>query len=267
MIKVIATDMDGTFLRDDKTFDEERFKRILSVLEKEAIKFVIASGNQYRQLRLNFPAYDGQFAYVAENGAHIISQGQTLFEHFIDRRTVLACLDFLQTNYPQSLHTVAGKESAYMLKYSDPELVSLLKHYLPKIELLENFAELPQDDAFFKLTSLVPEEETQPIMARISQEFASYGLTGTSSGFGCIDIIQKGIHKGKGLSQLLDYWGCKPEHLLTFGDGGNDIEMLELSGHPYVMANAPESLKSLGKEAPSNNEDGVLEIIENYLNS
>lgn len=90
MIKVIATDMDGTFLRDDKTFDEERFKRILSVLEKEAIKFVIASGNQYRQLRLNFPAYDGQFAYVAENGAHIISQGQTLFEHFIDRRTVLA---------------------------------------------------------------------------------------------------------------------------------------------------------------------------------
>ena len=74
MIKVIATDMDGTFLRDDKTFDEERFKRILSVLEKEAIEFVIASGNQYRQLRLNFPAYDGQFAYVAENGAHIISQ-------------------------------------------------------------------------------------------------------------------------------------------------------------------------------------------------
>lgn len=77
MIQAIATDMDGTFLRDDKTFDEARFKRILTALDKRKIKLIIASGNQYRQLRLNFPGYDHHFAYVAENGAHIVAGGQT----------------------------------------------------------------------------------------------------------------------------------------------------------------------------------------------
>lgn len=267
MIQAIATDMDGTFLRDDKTFDEARFKRILTALDKRKIKLIIASGNQYRQLRLNFPGYDHHFAYVAENGAHIVAGGQTVFENFIDFQTVLACLKFLQKIQPQALHTVAGKESAYMLRDSDSDLVNLLRHYLPEIQLLESFDQLPEDDSIFKLTSLVAEEETQAVREEISQQFANQGLTGTSSGFGCIDIIQKGMHKGKGLSRLLDYWGMKPENLMAFGDGGNDIEILGLVGHPYVMANAPLSMRDLGQLAPTNNEDGVLQVIENYLST
>ena len=47
MIKLIAVDMDGTFLRDDKSYDEEKFSGIYQKLEKKDIKFNIASGNQY----------------------------------------------------------------------------------------------------------------------------------------------------------------------------------------------------------------------------
>ena len=154
-----------------------------------------------------------------------------------------------------------------MLRDSDPDLVNLLRHYLPEIQLLESFDQLPEDDSIFKLTSLVAEEETQAVREEISQQFANQGLTGTSSGFGCIDIIQKGMPKGKELSRLLDYWGMKPENLMAFGDGGNDIEILGLAGHPYVMANAPLSMRDLGQLAPTNNEDGVLQVIENYLST
>ena len=46
MTKLIAVDMDGTFLRDDKSYDEEKFAKIYQELEKRNIIFTVASGNQ-----------------------------------------------------------------------------------------------------------------------------------------------------------------------------------------------------------------------------
>ena len=53
-IYVVASDMDGTFLRDDKTFDEPRFRSILQRMHAKGCKFVVASGNQYIQLKQSF---------------------------------------------------------------------------------------------------------------------------------------------------------------------------------------------------------------------
>lgn len=50
MTKLIAVDMDGTFLRDDKSYDKEKFAEIYQELEKRNIKFTVASGNQYYQI-------------------------------------------------------------------------------------------------------------------------------------------------------------------------------------------------------------------------
>ncbi|MFC3932523.1 Cof-type HAD-IIB family hydrolase [Streptococcus dentapri] len=264
MIKMIATDMDGTFLRDDKTYDYERFVKLLEELERRDIKFVIASGNQYRQLRLNFPEFDSRLTYVAENGSHIVDKSETIIEQFIERQTALDLIDYIQQSYPQALITLAGKVSSYMLKSADPEKVAILRQYLPKLTFLDSYSLLPADH-IFKITLLVKEEQTQEVMDKIAEIFAQDQLTGTSSGFGCIDVITTGMHKGWGLSYLLDYWKLTPENLMAFGDGGNDIEMLKLASASYVMDNAPAPIKNYGQPAPSNNEDGVLEVIENYL--
>lgn len=48
---IIAVDMDGTFLTDSKTFDTERFARILPRLQAQGIHFVVASGNTYAKLQ------------------------------------------------------------------------------------------------------------------------------------------------------------------------------------------------------------------------
>ncbi|EHI73528.1 haloacid dehalogenase-like hydrolase [Streptococcus criceti] len=265
MIKVIATDMDGTFLRDDKTFDRQRFARVLKKLEERDIKFVIASGNQHCQLRLNFPQYDQRLTYVSENGSHVVTENQTIWENFIERQTALDCLNFLQEKFPQALNMVICKDMAYLLTDADSKTIDVLKSYLlPKMQLVECFEQMPEDP-IFQLTVWVPEELTQQVVTEVSQTFADRNLTGTSSGPGSIDIIISGMHKGKGLSYLLDYWGLEAANLMCFGDGGNDIEMLKLAGQSYVMANAPENIRKLGQLAPSNNDDGVLQVIESYL--
>lgn len=53
---------------------------------------------------------------------------------------------------------------------------------------------------------------------------------------------------------------------MVFGDGGNDIEMLKLAKYSFAMANAPQEIKSIAHyEAPSNQENGVLQILSNYF--
>lgn len=77
MIKLIATDMDGTWLNDDKDYDREIFKREFKEMRKRDIKFVVASGNQYANLMTRFPDVIDQIYFVAENGA-LVAQGKQI---------------------------------------------------------------------------------------------------------------------------------------------------------------------------------------------
>ena len=105
-IKMVAVDVDGTFVRSDYTYDIPRFKRILShtILPLEVYfvsvvkvlfdtfsfkkkyqmndfgcHFVVASGNQYYQLRDLFPGYYDELSFVAENGAFVKDRKELVF--------------------------------------------------------------------------------------------------------------------------------------------------------------------------------------------
>lgn len=55
--KAIAVDMDGTFLDDQKNYDKELFAYLLTKMNEQGIHFIVASGNQYERLRLDFVEY------------------------------------------------------------------------------------------------------------------------------------------------------------------------------------------------------------------
>ncbi len=74
-IKLVAVDIDGTFVRPDYTYDIPRFRRILSRMQSSGCNFVVASGNQYYQLRDLFPGYCDELSFVAENGAFVKDRG------------------------------------------------------------------------------------------------------------------------------------------------------------------------------------------------
>ncbi|EPU02131.1 hydrolase [Streptococcus agalactiae BSU167] len=214
MIKLIATDMDGTFLRSDKTYDKARFSSLLTLMEKYDIKFVAASGNLYDQLLLNFLEYPNRIAYVAENGGRVIDQDGTL----------------LKETY-------------------------LSNHLLPL-----------DDDRYFQMTLWVNENLVSEMLLDISEHFKNHHIRLTSSGFGCIDVLPADVNKADGIAILLEKWGLKQDQVMVFGDGGNDVEMLRAANISYAMSNAPEEIKAIAKyQTVSNDQDGVLETIENFL--
>lgn len=74
------------------------------------------------------------------------------------------------------------------------------------------------------------------------------------------------MNKGRALEWLLNRWNLKPDQLIAFGDANNDLEMLALTKNSYAMASSSPTLIETAKyRAPSNNDSGVLEVLEKEL--
>ncbi|MGM0240743.1 Cof-type HAD-IIB family hydrolase [Enterococcus sp. AZ103] len=259
-IKLVAVDMDGTFARSDYTYDIPRFKAILARMKAVGCQFVVASGNQYYQLRSLFPDYYDELSFVAENGALVKDKKEVLFSGNIPKETILAVLELVK-KYPEIKNVMCGLNSAYCERGTvSQEFFQLTNIYYHKLKWVTDFAEV--NDQILKFAPTVPVEKTDYYCDLFRDELKG-SLTPTSSGHGSVDLIIPGCHKAAGLEKLVQRWDITPEQCVAFGDGGNDLEMLDYCGIGYAMDNAPANVKKVADQVcPSNDNDGVLVTLD-----
>lgn len=259
-IKMVAVDVDGTFVRSDYTYDVPRFKCILSVMKNAGCHFVVASGNQYYQLRDLFPGYYDELSFVAENGAFVKDRKELIFTADMPKETVDFVIDVCR-EYPEVQNVLCGVNSAYCQRENvSREFFDLTGIYYHRLQWVDDFKKVT--DQILKFAPTVPEEKTY-FYYDIFRERLKGKVEPTTSGHGSIDLIVPGCHKASGLKRLVERWGISPEQCAAFGDGGNDIEMLNYCGYSYAMENAPQNVKDAAKYiCPSNEEDGVLVTLE-----
>ena len=236
-IKLIAVDMDGTFLSDQKTYNRERFMAQYQQMKAQGIRFVVASGNQYYQ----------SVSYTHLTLPTICSA--TVVEHLLTRPEVeiIAC----------------GKNSAYTLKKYDDAMKTVAEMYYHRLEYVDNFDNL--EDIFFKF-GLNLSDELIPQVQKALHEAIGDIMVPVHTGNGSIDLIIPGVHKANGLRQLQKLWGIDDSEVVVFGDGGNDIEMLRQAGFSFAMENAGSAVVAAAKyRAGSNNREGVLDVIDKVL--
>lgn len=258
--KIAAVDIDGTFVRSDYTYDVPRFMKILARMKEAGCSFVVASGNQYYQLRDLFPGYDDELSFVAENGAFVKDRTEIVFAADIPKETVRFVADLCE-EYPEIQNVMCGLQSAYCQRGTvSRDFFELTKIYCHRLEWADDFREV--DDRILKFAATVPDEKTYYYYDMFRERLEGR-LEPTTSGHGAIDLILPGCHKASGLKRLAKRRGISLEQCAAFGDGGNDIEMLKYCGYSYAMANAPEEVKRAAKcVCPSNEEDGVLVTLE-----
>lgn len=262
MIKMIAVDMDGTFLDDNKTYNKARFLEQYQQLKKQNIKFVVASGNQYYQLISFFPEIRDEIAFVSENGANIVDCGKTLFCGELSNGHLEKVLEVL-AGLPYAHTVVCGPRSAYMLNSAPDSLVALMSKHYHRLELRENFSAL--NDTIFKFSLNLDDEKIPELMAHIGHALDGI-VTPVSSGFGFVDLIIPGVHKAHGLALLQRQWQIADSEVVALGDSGNDIEMVAHAGYGFAMANAQPAVKQVARyHTDSNNQEGALNVIERVL--
>lgn len=258
MIKLIATDMDGTFLRGDMTYDEVKFAGLHDKMDEEKIQFVVASGNQYYQLQSFFTKYSN-IIYLAENGAYIRTPEKELIVHRFESDQVKKILEQLGTVQNIKM-LVCGRKSAYALNTVDPDHVEHMRNYYHHLEVIDSYDQI--EDDILKFAIACPPELTDSIVNELAAKLHGLAVP-TSSGHGDIDIIQPGINKAAGLRELGVLLDTQLDEMVAFGDGGNDLEMIREVGVGVAMANAQANVKQVSDAQTGDNESqGVLSYLE-----
>lgn len=262
-IKLIAVDMDGTFLDSRKKFNKERFDALYKRMLEKDIRFVVASGNQYYQLRSFFPEIQDNIAFVAENGAFVVDCNKELSVGEMTQETIDKVLRIFKELDAYSKLVVCGKNSAYVDSSVSDYFYQNTKRFYHRLKRVDSFSEI--DDIIFKFASGFAEEEVPALLEHFTREIGDV-VSPVSTGQSSIDLIIPGMHKASGIQLLQKLWGISDEETAAFGDSGNDIEMLEHVAYSFAMANAADDVKKAAKFCTlSNNEEGVLAAIEQLL--
>ena len=269
-IKLIATDMDGTLLDPKGQVDLPRLEKILDQLEERNIRFVIATGNEIHRVRQLLGHLTDRVVLIVANGARIFENDQLIQYHTWDDQVVDKALKFFKGRECQDQFVVTSMNGGFVKKgtvfteldkFMTPEMIELLYKRM-------NFVDELQTDLFggvLKMSLVVGEERSDTVLQEINQLFNGH-VQAVSSGYGCIDILQEGIHKAWGLQELLKRWDIKSQEIMAFGDSENDVEMLELAGIAYAMENADDKAKAVATDlAPSNSQAGVYQVLEDWL--
>lgn len=261
-IKLIATDMDGTFLRSDGTYDKERFQSLYEQMKQQHIHFVVASGNPLRQLQASFPDNKEELIFVAENGGFIVDKGEEILSACIKRNDTTKIIHIL-TGLPDVLCWVCTKHQSYTVSSISNHFYEMFLPYFPGVKKINDFTMIQEPITKFAL--YVPNQNVDEVMVEF-QARLSEDVRVVDSGHYCVDIVPAHIHKGNALQEIMKRYAIHPEEILAFGDAGNDIEMLQLATYGYAMENAKDIIKDqVIHVAPSNDEDGVLQVMEQYL--
>ena len=269
-IKLTATDMDGTLLDPRGQLDLPRLEKILDQLDQRDIRFVIATGNEVHRMRQLLEHLASRVVLVVANGARIFENNRLIQAQTWDDAMVDKALFHFKGRECRDQFVVTGMKGGFVKKgtvFTDLEKF-MTPEMIEKFYQRMNFVEDLQADLFggvLKMSMVVGEERSSSVLQEINDLFNGR-VRAVSSGYGCIDILQAGIHKAWGLEELLKRWNLQSEQIMAFGDSENDVEMLELAGIAYAMENADDNVKAVATAlAPANSKAGVYQVLENWL--
>ncbi|PVZ85248.1 HAD family hydrolase [Serratia sp. S1B] len=265
-VKIIAVDMDGTFLNEDKKYNKARFLKQYQQLQQRGIHFVVASGNQLSTLKNYFPEIAPQLAFISENGAYVVDAEQEVsFAHFspnlVDHMRVA-----IAEHYASAL-ILCGKRGAYIDRAVPEQNLEKLNKYFKSLQQIPDLTQA--QDQICKVTLDTRQYDFSTLCDDLRQfEFIANGsVKMVSSGFGFIDLIVPNRHKAHGLQLLQQRWDISADQVLAIGDNYNDLEMVKQSGYGFAVANAVDELKQAANfvTEKNNQQEVVLDVIDQVL--
>ncbi len=259
MIKLIASDLDGTLLQNGAQKLNTEIFDLIRTLNGHGIIFAAASGRQYCNLQRLFAPVKDDIAYVAENGSLCIYKDRILSKGQIDRELGLNIIDAVH-NYPRCDCIVSGEKVCYTDSKNQRFIDHMLNVVGNDMEIVDDLAKDIREP-FLKI-AVCDFEGTQDI-DRYFKGLFSNEIKIVTSGNIWVDFIAPGANKGNALQVLLDHLDISPKDSIAFGDQYNDVEMLQLVGESYAMSNAAPGIAYYSTYVT----DSVEEVLEDIVAS
>lgn len=252
MIKLIASDIDGTLLLNGKREISQKLVLQIKELKKQGILFVAASGRQIPNLKRLFAPVADDIAYIAENGALIEYNGEIIFKKSIERSIGLEILqDIREQDNCEIL--LSGENVSYL----EPKNISYEEHMRTfvknNVEVVKDIMQVKED--FLKIS--VYEKDSIDNCSEYFKNKWSDKVTVVTSGYKWLDMIHKDVNKGNAMTFLMNRLNVLKNESMAFGDNYNDLEMLDTVKYSYAMTTAQPGV--------SDNCYGVTDTVEECI--
>ena len=266
MYKLIALDMDGTLLNEEKRVTE-RTKKAIQAARDKGVTVVIATGRPI----------DGVTRYLEEldmftDKDYVLSYNGGLVLNTKSREVICKIgllgedvhyLYNLSKELGVNIHAFSEKNGLVTPKNSKYTEVEAEINNIKINEI--DFNTIESDESFIKIMMIDEPEILQNAVDNLPKEvYEKYTVVRSTPYF--LEFLNKEVNKGKGVELLAKHLGIKREEIITMGDAGNDLHMIEYAGMGIAMGNAFEEVKAAANYiTDTNEEDGVAKAIEKFV--
>lgn len=268
--RLIATDLDGTLLRDDKSVSP-RTVAALAAAEKAGIEVFFVTGRPARWMDVVSAHVHGHGLAICGNGAAVVDlhggPGKHRFVKVreLPRENALDAVRLLRQAAPGTVYAVEQtygfhQEPAY------PKLhMEVPDDLLPAEEILAPGGRAAAEPVL-KILAFHPELDPDAFLALARLALGDRANVTRSSPSALLEISGPDVSKASTLALCCAERGISHEEVVAFGDMPNDVEMLTWAGRSYAMGNAhPDVVAAASGRTVANNDDGVAVVIERML--
>lgn len=256
MIKLIACDVDGTMLQKGQTEPSLEMFGLIGQCRERGIRFVVASGRQYPNLRRMFAPVWRDVIFAAENGAVLAEEGQVSVVREIPRDLGLAIIEDIESQ-PENEVMVNAPHACYISctnrEYSD-HLLFRLKNNLAYVEDFRHIQE-----PFCKISAFAYGEKAALFADRYVERWGGK-MHVALAGERWVDFTC--ASKGTALRRLQEKFAVELCETAAVGDNYNDVEMFKAAGSAWAMVSADQGVKAYGGHVASTAEEAVKMILD-----
>ena len=254
-VKIIFFDIDGTLIDMTKKAISDKTVETLLRLKENGVKICIATGRAPGSV----PKFEGvDFdAFLTFNGSYCYNSNDTILSTPIPKIDVEKMIEnATKINRPVS---IASKDRV-VANGTDKDLSDYFGFAKQEVPVSDDFDEVLKDE-IYQMMMGGRNDEYDDILKDVENARI------TAWWDRAVDIIPVNGGKGKGIEAILEYYGIDRSESMAFGDGGNDIEMLQTVGTGVAMGNALDNVKAIADEiCGTSAEDGIYHYcLENGL--
>lgn len=284
MYKLIAIDIDATLL-NSKGELTERTKQVLQKASEQGVYVVLTSGRLTQKVKEFSEAVGAKQYLIAENGASILNLQTNEVEHsqYMPLEVVNKVLDVCEENNIYYMvytnRQVIVKNVKHMAMFFHKQnynpnaridMVIAGRDYINAVQ--GSFTKLmicDEDRAIYnhiiEKLQQIPEIDVLPV-PHISNKKIEMDGEKQEIRYSYADISAKGANKWSAISYLLEKLEILPSEVIAIGDNINDVRMIENAGLGVAMKNGSPHVRAIANViAPTNDEDGVATIVEEYV--
>lgn len=252
-IKIAFFDIDGTLIDMNKKEISENTIYMLQELKSNGIIICIATGRSPVSLpRFGEIEFD---AFVTFNGSYCYNKKEKILNNpLFDEDVKILLKNASEMQRPVSIAT----KNRVAANGKDQDLIEYFSFAKLEPEVAEDFEQVAKEEIYQIMMGCRKEDYSRILKDTKNAKIAAWWDR-------AVDIIPANCGKGKGIQNVLAYYHLKKEDAIAFGDGNNDIEMLEAVGTAVAMGNASSELKSIATDicGPAS-EDGIYHYCKEH---